>query len=503
VVVSAPYVIVRGLTLKGASEHALEIGAGAHHVVVERNDISGWGRLQTDASPPDNYWGYDMDAAIYCRDQAGAEQIVVQRNRIHDPRSGSNNWSEPRPAYGDNTHPAGPQAVSFESCGGNNVFRYNEVTSAPDGKHWYNDGFGGWENFSTEGFPRADSDIYGNVIANYWDDAIESDGGNRNVRTWGNYLGEGFAKISAATSSVGPYYVFRNLSEKSRYQGGTNTDDIERGPLLKAGAPDGEPNGGRLYLLHNTMLQPPPVAPETEPLGAGAGIADSGGTLLNLVSRNNIIHGATVWNTIYCSPCDPSNDFDYDLNSGAVTAYDGAEAHGFSGTPTYDPANGPNDFALDPTSLGYDTAVVIPGFNADFLGAGPDVGAHERGSASMEFGVDAGLGEGGSAGAGGGSGGSGAQAGQGSGASGGTSAGGAAASADDAQGGCGCRAVGSGHTPDRGALGGLLLALGAARRWRGPRLAGQQRGGPALRSAPAHGQSSATGTGSERQAEVW
>ena len=44
------------------------------------------------------------------------------------------------------------------------------------------------ENFSSVGFPHADTDIYGNIIMNCWDDGIESEGGNRNVRIWGNYM---------------------------------------------------------------------------------------------------------------------------------------------------------------------------------------------------------------------------------------------------------------------------------------------------------------------------
>ena len=46
---------------------------------------------------------------------------------------------------------------------------------------------GGEDNFSTTGFPDADSDIYGNSIQNTWDDGIEAEGGNNNVRIWGNY----------------------------------------------------------------------------------------------------------------------------------------------------------------------------------------------------------------------------------------------------------------------------------------------------------------------------
>lgn len=459
--IEAPYVIVRGLSLVNSSEHAVELGAGAHHVVIERNDISGWGALETDADPPNNYWGQDYDAAIYCRDRAEVQQVVVQRNRMHHPRSGSNSWEEPRPAYGGNPHPAGPQAVSFLSCGGNNVFRYNEVYSDAEYLHWFNDPLGGWSNFSTEGFPNADSDIYGNRIEHYWDDAIEAEGGNRNVRIWGNYLGEGFAKVAIATTSVGPLYIWRNLGGISRREAGADTDQIARATFLKAGAPSGEPTGGRIFLFHNTMLQPAPTPPNTELLGGGPGIGDWGGEIVGLVSRNNIFHTATVWTGISCDPCDQDNDFDYDLYNAEVTAHPGAEANGFDGEPTYDPANGPNDFALEPGSLGFDAAQGLPGFNDDFQGDGPDVGAHEWGTASMEFGVDAGLGSGGDAGTAGAGGGTGGTGTGGSAASGGAGADGATPPGEEDD-GCGCRIFGTNRPPTPLALAAALLLVGGS-----------------------------------------
>src|SRR5204863_642559 len=47
VTVSAPYVIVRGLTLKGARVDGLRLLNGAHDVVIENADISDWGSFRT------------------------------------------------------------------------------------------------------------------------------------------------------------------------------------------------------------------------------------------------------------------------------------------------------------------------------------------------------------------------------------------------------------------------------------------------------------------------
>src|SRR6185436_16342392 len=46
ITIAAPYVIVRGFTLKGAKQDAIRLMPGAHDVVIEDNDISEWGRFR-------------------------------------------------------------------------------------------------------------------------------------------------------------------------------------------------------------------------------------------------------------------------------------------------------------------------------------------------------------------------------------------------------------------------------------------------------------------------
>ena len=156
--VNASYVIVRGLTLKGAQQDAIRISPDVKDVVIEDNDISGWGRTR------DGVWGADMDSGIraVCKTET-LERVTIQRNRIHEPRYGANSWSD--------GHPAGPQGITFSYCGGNHVIRHNEIWSTPG--HYFNDTIGGEDNFSKTGFPNADSDIYGNKLSNSWDDGIE------------------------------------------------------------------------------------------------------------------------------------------------------------------------------------------------------------------------------------------------------------------------------------------------------------------------------------------
>src|SRR5207248_3874866 len=132
--------------------------------------------------------------------------------------------------------------------------RYNEVIG--DASHHWMDGIGGEDNFSFTGFPNRDSDVYGNRVTFAWDDGIEVEGGDRNVRVWGNYIDECFTGVASAGVSVGPLYIFRNVYDISRQAPGAN-DTLEHGPFGKLGdtAPYG---GGRRYYLHNTLLQPPP-----------------------------------------------------------------------------------------------------------------------------------------------------------------------------------------------------------------------------------------------------
>lgn len=375
IVVKASYVILRGLTLQNARVHGVILGDGVHDVVIEECDISGWGRIAKDG------WGEDYDAAIYSK-SAAVKRVIVQRNRMHHPRSNSNNWQQPRPAPGkrEPSHPIGPQAVCLWDSEGNHVIRYNTVFS--DDTHQYNDIFGAGHNFSTRGFPNRDSDIYGNLLSHCWDDAIESEGANCNVRIWGNYMTDVFVGVACASTSIGPLYVWRNVTGVIR-ESPTKTS----GAFLKTSDKVG---GGKIYVFHNTILQPTSSADPNKTLGAVVGLG-WGGPMTNVMSRNNILQ--VTRQAISDRGRGPLNDFDYDLFSAPLMAADAQEKHGLRGVPEFVPGcgmqNGKGVFALSARSRGFDAGAVLPNFNDDFTGARPDMGAHEAGSAVMEFGVNA------------------------------------------------------------------------------------------------------------------
>lgn len=384
--IAAPYVILRGFTLKGAKQDAIRIEPDAHDVVIEDSDISGWGRYRYTNSQG---WkiGMDMDAGVraVCDPARRLERVVIQRNRIHDPRYGANSWS-----WG---HPAGPQAVTFSYCGGNHVVRYNEIYSSE--RHYFNDGIGGEDNLSAGGFPNADSDIYGNIIRDAWDDAIEAEGADRNVRIWGNYLDSTTTGVATTVAHVGPVYIFRNVYNRSRQYSHRPLDEDERNVFAKSGT-TAKWGGGRRYIFHNTLLQAPPGAGGRFPLGAGGAIHGSGRgePVTNTVSRNNIFQvWKPHWDVIAGVGAD--DDFGYDLYNGKIAA---PERHGIYGTPVYQPGNGPASgaggrYQLAPGSPGYDAGVRIPNFNDDFRGRAPDMGAAEAGAPPMRFGVAAGRSE--------------------------------------------------------------------------------------------------------------
>lgn len=394
--VNASYVIIRGLTLKNAQKHGIILGPNAHHVVIEDNDISGWGAIAGDG------WGAAGNCAVYSN-QASIHNIVVQRNKIHHPRSDSNNWSEPRPSYKNDPHPEGPQAISFYNNNqGNNVIRYNEIYS--DFEHMFNDGIGGGDNFSLGGFPGRDSDVYGNIVTHSWDNPLEIEGGGMNVRVWGNYTDNSYTSISNASVSLGPLYIFRNVSNKCykdhTLQPGSSTRFLKSGSVV--GSKDNVYYGdGRVYVFHNTVLQEPDAEGILQ--GCNGGIDGSAGVLTNTVSRNNIFNivnsneRSLNDNSSYTSG-PKANDLDYDLFNGTVRSpFTTSEAHGIKGVPIFDSSNGNMydpfqtlmRFALSPNSKGYDAGIRIKNFNDNFTGKAPDMGAHEAGTLSMQFGVNA------------------------------------------------------------------------------------------------------------------
>lgn len=379
--VAANYVIVRGLQLINAGRNAILIRRGVQNVVVEDCHMIGWGRMGGA-----RVWGVSTGSDSGVLADNGAGGLIIQRNLIEHPRGGSNDW--------ESGHPSGPQGISLFDTSGGNVVRYNEIRSSED--HGFNDGFGGGSNFSFEGSPNCDSDIYGNIITHCWDDAIESEGANRNVRIWSNYIDKTFVFAATASTAMGPLYIFRNVFGESRI----SHQDRTGGMIIKTGQKDVELDGktvstglGRRFIFHNTALQP-----------NGALDVFSGHDLCNAVTRNNIfrVRGRTYPES---RGNGPANDFRNDLTSGYLGGgfvrsmflpstrlewYLAPTANTIKWGRIEYPGGGKKTFITDPMvaapNPALDKGARIPGFNDDFKGAAPDIGAFENGNPPLRFG---------------------------------------------------------------------------------------------------------------------
>ena len=392
--ISAPYVIVRGLTVKGAKKHAINIAGNVSDVVIENNDISEWGSWSGQTSV--DGWKVategDSAVAVNCYSTPGSfKRAIIQRNKIHHPRYGASSWSGIQGV--SEKHPRGSNAVWFNDCGGNHVIRYNETWS--DWGRYFNDILGGFANHSQFGMPSNDSDIYGNILKNAWDDAIESEGGNMNVRIWGNYIDQTTTGIATTSTQKGPVYIFRNVWNRSRhFSAAASVDADDRLYFFKSGSTS--TGDGRRYVFHNTMLQAQ-IPGATMGGGGGQGLSAPGGgqNLTNTVSRNNIFHVyKSWWSSVYDAGGGMTpNNLDNDMVNGNISAYSGAEANRIVvQAPQYKAGHGwtseaGGNYSLQPGSPGHDGGVRLPNFNDGFMGNGPDVGAHEEGTAAMKLGV--------------------------------------------------------------------------------------------------------------------
>ncbi len=364
--VQASYVIVRGLTVKGASDHAIYLSSGTD-IVIEDNDVSDWGTNES-GSP----FGIGYQGGIRSQNSS-VRRVVVQRNRIHHPATDANSWCENRDGSrnsGCGVHPLGPVAIRFSNTGGNHVIRYNTIDT--DDAHYFYDNIGGQNGGSTT--PNLDdSDIYGNYIERSWDNPIEAEGAGVNTRIWGNFIDRSYSPLGLNTVGVGPTYVFRNVIRAGKK--GPDPADDQFCKFIKA-----HDSSGRIFVYHNTLLQPVLLH------GMARGI--DGGS--NIVTRNNILH---VWEGMSDYSADGSgNDYNYDLYNHSVT---GGEPNGRSGTPIYassnalyvDPFN-VGTYFLASLSLGLDQGEVVPNFSDGSIGA-PDMGAYEAGKPNLEFGMNA------------------------------------------------------------------------------------------------------------------
>ncbi|MFI5306425.1 MAG: chondroitinase-B domain-containing protein [Polyangiales bacterium] len=365
-------------------------------------------------------------------------------------------------------------------------------------------------------------DFYGNEVLSAYDNGIELDASEGNVRCFRNRFTNTYATISFQPIFGGPAYAFRNVI--------VNVANEQMKFHALGGMPPEEPSGILVY--HNTFVSPMnALADHTSDASHHFTIEN------NLFVSSQVMNGRTM---DWTSPIDdgtfdydgffPDGIFDFDFGAGyqKVTSFAMAKAmqpsfepHGLLlDTPIFEsgltaPADYkgtlmPQDVTLAASSNAIDHGVVLLGFNDGYMGAAPDLGALERGCDEVSYGArpegvdesneasgcsppsggtaDAGAGgaSGGSTMGGGGASGSssgndaGASSGKGvGGASGGSgtgnagnaggtagrsgTAGSGASSHASKSSGCGCRVVGAARTEQRAAVWFAFAAIVAAR----------------------------------------
>lgn len=205
---NAKYILLEGLAIRGGMTNAIHVEKSSHIRIVNC-DISGWGRAgiqrfdlngrfyPASGEFPKSFRGFNYDAAIYLKN---SDNLVIERNYIHDPLGRANSWTY--------AHPAGPEAVMVHIVR-NTVIRYNDFIGSD--AHRFNDAVEGWGNFHPRGGFNQDAEIYGNFMIFCNDDNIELDGGQQNVRCFGNRFEGALCGVSIQGCMTGPSYVYNNL----------------------------------------------------------------------------------------------------------------------------------------------------------------------------------------------------------------------------------------------------------------------------------------------------
>ena len=364
IIEDSSYLIIRGLTLINAQRGAILLKTGVHDIVIEDNVIQNWGSV-------DPLSGFALRAeAITTTDGGGTDftRLVIRDNVIRDPRWDTNSWLEIREDKCTSTdtrcHPIGAIGIVPKNTGGNSVVTGNMIFS--ENGNYFQDGISG----AAGGLSR-DSDVYSNTVMNVWDDAIEVEGANRNVRIWGNYIDETFVAFALAPVISGPAYLFRNVVFKTRLADGhaSNTGVFVKTEIMRE-------NVGRTFIFHNTTYT------EKGEGGVRIGINSSDTQLTRITTRNNIINAD---NFVTSADEGLAVDLDWDLYQGIVKGITPQEPNGIFNVATFAPS-WREGYALKKNTPGQDDGVHIPNFNDDAVGA-PDMGAQERDAPLRLFGT--------------------------------------------------------------------------------------------------------------------
>jgi hypothetical protein len=366
------YLRLSGFVINDTST-GIYVHNAAHDVIIENSTIT--------------IGGSNDDSCIFIRGEPDSSSypynITVQDNTLQ---------VQTTVPYDDNEHADKDAVYWFYMMGGlvvrNNVVRWSGVANT----YGPYDAFGG----GPEDNPiyLKDCDFYDNVVSDCHDDGLQPDGGNVNVRVWGNTVSNSFSGISACPVDLGPLYIFRNVFYDLHYR--SESGDNE-------GFKIGDGTTGRTYMFHNTTYV-------TNADTVGIMVTNAGWS--NVVSRNNVLIAS--WYIIEAGHTGdigpPLHDFDYDyldtsdaergikwgdstytktqVRDGTWTSNTVNEVHGIlSGVDPRFVSTGEGNFSTLSDSPLKDTGVSLVQFNDasspwPYIGSAPDIGAIENGLAS-------------------------------------------------------------------------------------------------------------------------
>ncbi len=268
---------------------------------------------------------------------------------------------------------------------------YIKLDSTADANEIYSNTFlGGFDGIQIKRNSTG-SRIYNNTIVNCMDDGIELDQDpGPNIHVYDNFINHCYSGISLQDWEDGPTYIYRNVivgGDDPEGRIASHGDDRQQGYAtdyaFKVGTKNAFPPGP-LYLYHNTIQI-------TRADGGGSGMQDAGGDHFgNVIARNNL------WN-VSSRPFNfdgnlQNLDFDCDnihenrgtnfIQWGRQIFYQsvadfrngtGLELNGISDESTSLDSN----WQLQAGSPEIDAGCIIPGFNDDYQGSAPDIGAFE------------------------------------------------------------------------------------------------------------------------------
>ena len=241
IIEGASCVLLDDIVMKGPNIHEGAVAIKNSECVRLRNcEISDWGRVgnmrfDLKGKPAVGDQVINFDGAI--KIHQGSSCVVVERCYIHDPAGRTNSWRY--------SHPAGNEAVILYKPNGSTVLRYNDFVGGGD-VHRFNDAVESYGNFDSDGGFNRDADVYGNFMAFCNDDCIELDGGQRNVRCFGNRFESALVGVSIQGCMMGPSFVYDNVFS------GLGDEFDRRGMTLKVGSGKHGPEA-KAWFFENIM----------------------------------------------------------------------------------------------------------------------------------------------------------------------------------------------------------------------------------------------------------